>query len=89
MREKVWDAIVGVKGRYAFGTDMKWSVPFYLDVGAGQSDRTTQAAIGIAYQFHWGELGAMWRYLDYNMKSGKQIQDVNLSGPMIGAAWRW
>lgn len=48
-----------------------------------------QAAVGAAYAFHWGEIGAMWRYLGYKMKSGSSIQDINFSGPMIGAAWRW
>jgi hypothetical protein len=84
-----WDAIFGVKGRYAFGAERKWSVPFYADIGTGQSERTTQAAAGIAYSFRWGELTAMWRYLDYKMRSGSNIQDVNLNGPLIGATWRW
>ena len=87
--ESNWDAIIGVKGRYAFGTDRKWSVPFYLDVGTGQSDRTTQAAIGLAYAFSWGDIQATYRYLDYQFKSDRIMQDVNLSGPMVGATWHW
>ena len=31
--QSTWDAIVGVKGRYAFGQNRQWAVPFYLDVG--------------------------------------------------------
>lgn len=88
-KESFWDAIVGVKGRYAFGADRKWSVPFYLDVGTGQSDSTMQAAIGLGYAFGWGELSATYRYLDYKFKSDRIMQDVNLGGPMVGATWRW
>jgi len=85
----VWDAIVGVKGRYAFGANREWLVPFYLDVGTGQSDLTWQGAAGLGYAFRWGDIIAMWRYLDYNFKSGKKIEDVNFGGPMVGATFRW
>ena len=54
--ESVWDGIVGVKGRYAFGDDRKWFVPFYLDVGTGQTKLTWQAAAGVGYAFHWGDV---------------------------------
>ena len=87
--DTVWDAIVGVKGRYAFGQDRQWAVPFYLDVGAGESQSTQQAAAGLAYQFGWGEITAMWRYLRYNTKSGAVLQDIRFSGPLIGATFRW
>ncbi len=87
--DRVWDGIVGAKGRYAFGQNLAWSIPYYLDVGAGQSRLTWQAAIGITYGFKWGELGAMWRYLDYDFKSGGSVQDMSLSGPMVGGTVRW
>ncbi len=87
--DTVWDAVVGVKGRYAFGANKVWSMPYYLDVGAGDSKSTWQGAIGIAYQYHWGEVGAMWRYIGYNFKSGGSVKDMNFNGPMIGANFRW
>jgi hypothetical protein len=89
INDSVWDGIVGVKGNYAFGENRKWFVPFYLDVGTGQSDLTWQGAAGLGYAFHWGEVLAMWRYLDYNFKSGKQLEDMNFNGPMIGVAFQW
>jgi hypothetical protein len=87
--QSTWDAIVGVKGRYAFGQTRQWAVPFYLDAGAGESQYTLQAAAGLAYQFGWGEVTAMWRYLRYDMKSGANLQDISFSGPLIGATFRW
>jgi len=85
----VWDGIIGVKGRYAFGQTRQWYVPYYLDVGTGQSDMTWQAATGVGYAFSWGELSAMWRYLDYNFKSDKAIESMTFNGPMFGATFRW
>jgi hypothetical protein len=62
---KNWDGIVGVKGRVAFGADRSWFVPYYADVGTGESDLTYQLMTGIGYSFKWGEMVAHWRYLDY------------------------
>jgi hypothetical protein len=87
--DTVWDAIVGVKGRYVFGGNREWAVPFYLDVGAGQSTNTVQAASGISYAFQWGELNALWRYLGYKAKSNRAISEVNFNGPQVGAVFRW
>jgi hypothetical protein len=87
--ESVWDAIVGVKGRYAFGENREWFVPFYLDVGTGQSQLTWQAAGGIGYTYGWGSVFALWRYLDYNFKSGSALESMNFNGPMLGVAFQW
>jgi len=89
LKDNVWDGIIGVKGRFAFGADREWYVPYYLDVGTGDSDLTWQGVAGIGYAFRWGELFAVWRYLDYNLKSGSKIEDVNFNGPAIGVAFRW
>ena len=31
----------------------------------------------------------MWRYLDYNMKSGTPIESLNFNGPLVAATFRW
>jgi hypothetical protein len=84
-----WDAIVGLKGRFGFGADHNWAMPFYLDVGAGDSDLTWQAMLGFGYAFAWGDLGVAWRYLDYDLKSDGAIQDLNFNGPAVGVTFRW
>jgi len=48
----VWDGVIGIKGHVDLNP--KWYVPYYLDVGTGQSDLTWQAAAGLAYRFNWG-----------------------------------
>jgi len=84
-----WDAIVGGRGRIHFGADNKWALPYYFDVGTGDSDLTWQAVLGIAYSFGWGDMGVVWRHLDYDLGSGGPIQDINFSGPAAGATFRW
>jgi hypothetical protein len=84
-----WDAIVGVKGRFAFGANHEWFVPYYADVGTGESDLTWQAFGGLGYSFQWGDVVAGWRHVDYEFKSGDKLNDANLDGPMIGVAFHW
>jgi hypothetical protein len=87
--ETNWDAVVGVKGRAHFGDDRRWFVPYYVDVGAGQSQLTWQVSAGVGYQFDWGSVIATWRYLDYDFKSDSKLESMSLNGPTIGVAFRW
>jgi hypothetical protein len=84
-----WDAIVGAKGRFAFGADKAWFVPYYVDVGAGDSQSTWQAYAGLGYSFKWGDIVGAYRHLDYRMGSGKTIQTLTFSGPAVAAVFHW
>ena len=82
-----WDGVAGVKGRLTLG---RLTVPFYVDAGAGDSDLTVQAMAGITYAFRHIELGAVYRYLDYDMKDdGRMIGAITFSGPMTGVTFKW
>ena len=84
-----WDAIVGLKGRVYFGADRRWFLPYYVDVGGGQSKLTWQINGGIGYKFDWGAVVASWRYLDYEFKSGQALQGMNMSGALLGVAFQF
>ena len=84
-----WDAIIGVKGRFAVSPDRTWFVPYYVDVGTGESKLTWQVLGGIGYSFSWGDVVATWRYLDYKNDSGKPLQNLNMSGPQIAFVFHW
>jgi len=84
-----WDAIVGLRGRINLGESKRWYLPYYLDAGAGESKFTWQGIIGIGYQFDWGSIGASWRYLDYDFKSGSTITSFNLNGAAVGVTFRF
>ena len=79
----VWDAVIGVKGDINL-TD-KWYAPYYLDVGTGDSDFTWQIAAGVGYRFDWGDVNFVYRYMDWDLKSGGALDNLNLSGPLLGA----
>lgn len=83
-----WDAIVGVKGRASFGGDRKWFVPYYANVGAGQSQFTWQASTGIGYAFSWGEVVATWRYLDWK-EPGDHVPKLTVNGPQVAFVFNW
>ena len=44
---------------------------------------------GIGYSFQWGDVVGAWRYIDYEMKSGKQVESLTFNGPSISAVFRW
>jgi len=83
------DVIAGLKGRYAFGAQRRWFVPFYLDVGRGDSDLTTQLAAGVGYAFDWGDVSAHWRYLHYDMPADRIVRDMDFSGPALEISLTW
>jgi len=84
-----WDAIIGITGHRSIGDEGRWVIPYYLDVGTGDSDLTWQAMAGLGYQFDWGALVLTYRYLDYDSGSGSPITDLTISGPMLGASFSW
>jgi len=84
-----WDVIFGVRGRFAFGAKRALFMPYYLDVGVGDSDLTWQGVAGLGYAFGWGEIVAAWRHLYYDMPSGSAIDDISFSGPAAGVTFRW
>ena len=83
-----WDVIFGVRGRFAIGSKKALFVPYYLDVGFGESDFTWQGVAGLGYAFGWGEIVAAWRYLYYDMSSSA-IDEISFSGPEAGVTFRW
>ena len=86
---EAWDAIVGAKGRIAFGTDREWFVDYYADIGTGDSDLTWQAVAGVGRSFGWGEVAAAWRHLDYGFDSAEKVENIDFDGPALGVTFRW
>jgi len=87
-RVDLWDGIIGIRGYVGLGQS-KWAIPYYLDVGTGNSAITSQAMAGIEYRYSWGELQLLYRYLYYDLKGDKLLQNVSLSGPAIGVNFRF
>lgn len=84
-----WDAIVGVKGRATIGAEKNWYVPYYFDIGAGESDLTWQGMAGVGYSFDTIDVVGVWRYLDYDLGRSVPIQSINFNGPALGVTFRF
>jgi hypothetical protein len=83
-----WDAIIGVAGRFRLGEQRTWYIPYYADIGTGQSDLTYQLIGGLGYEFKWGDIVAVWRYIDYDLGS-KGVTSLSMNGPAVGVNFRW
>ncbi len=82
------DAIIGVKGQLNLAK--RWYLPYYADVGTGDSDFTWQATAGISFQAaKWVDLALVYRHLEWDFKSTDALQDINFSGPAFGAIFRF
>jgi hypothetical protein len=81
-----WDAIIGVKGEVRFG-ESKWFMPYYADIGAGSSNTTWQALLGVGYRFAWGDAVFVVRSLRYNFDDNQL--EMRMIGPALGASFRF
>jgi hypothetical protein len=83
----LWDGIVGVRG--AVMLNKHWYLPYYADIGTGDSDLTWQLFGGIGYQFGWGDVKLGYRYLKYDQDDDKFLQDFEFYGPLLGVGFRF
>jgi hypothetical protein len=86
--EDIWDGIVGARGRINLG-DSNWFLPYYLDLGIGDSDFTWQGLLGVAYTIKWVDIKLAYRHLYYDTGGDKLLDDFSLSGPIFGASFRF
>lgn len=85
----LYDLIVGLRGRLDIGADGGWYVPYYLDVGTGDSDLTWQAVAGVAYAYSRTDLVFAYRHLSYEQGDDELVQDLSFSGPAVGLTFRF
>ena len=84
-----WDAIVGLKGLATLSKSGHWILPYYVDVGAGESDLTWKAFAAIGYRFTWGATTLGWSYLDYEFDTDGSLLDLSANGPFAGLTFFW
>ena len=84
-----WDAFVGIRGRARPDTSSGWYLPYYVDVGTGASRLTWQAMLGLGYAFDFGDVGLVWRYLDYTFNPSEPLQTLTFNGLALGLTFRW
>ena len=78
----IWDGIVGIRGR--INLTEKLNLPYYLDIGTGDSKMTWQALAGLGYQFKHLDVVAGYRYLEWDFDEDSVFDDLSFSGPYGG-----
>lgn len=83
------NGVVGFKGNAQLSKN--WYVPFYYDVGKGDSELTYQAFAGVSYRLSSFDLSAGYRYMKFKFDDDDEFGDVLnhliVKGPMIGATF--
>ena len=83
----VWDGVIGVRGE--LNLNKKWYLPYYADIGTGQSDNTWQLMGGVGYRYNWGELKLVYRHIEWDLGSDGLVETMSISGPAFGATWNF
>lgn len=84
----VWDGIVGFRGRYALND--RWFLPYYADVGTGDSDLTYQTSAGVSYAASDSfNIALLYRYLKWEFDSSYGLDELSFEGPMLGGVYRF
>lgn len=82
------DFIVGLKGNVALSE--RWFLPYYVDVGGGDSDSTWQATVGVGFRASgWVDLALVYRHLEWSFDSNPLVDSLEFSGPTFGAIFRF
>lgn len=85
-----WDGVAVAYGTISLGSERRWFLPYYVDVGAGNhSNWTTMEYAGLGYRFDWGSVVLVYKNLYYDASSGKTVENMTMGGPAIGVNFRW
>ena len=77
-----YDGVIGVQGEANINEN--WYVPYHFDIGAGDSDLTAQASVGLGYRFGWVDAILSYRYLYYDEGTEALVNTLDAYGPQIG-----
>ena len=82
--EDFTDFFIGVKGYKNINAN--WYIPYEADIGTGDSELSWQVFAGVGYRYNWGDIKLGYRYLEYDMEDGAIVEDLSLSGAILGAS---
>jgi len=86
--DNAMDFIIGLKGNIALSE--RWFLPYYVDVGGGDSDSTWQATVGVGFRAtRWVDLALVYRHLEWSFDSTQLVDSLEFSGPTFGAIFRF
>lgn len=82
-----WDAIAGLRGSTQLND--RWSLSYYGDIGAGESDLTWQLALMADYKINNWSLSFGYRHMEWDVSNSSTLTNLKLSGPVFGAKFRF
>ena len=84
----ILDGIIGVKGQLVLSN--RWYLPYYVDIGTGDSDLSWQAIAGASFRAaKWVDLALVYRHMEWDLGKDKPVAELNFSGPAFGAIFRF
>jgi len=81
--------VFGVQGHLRLSDDGKWYMPYEVDGRVGSNSSGWNGIIGVGYRYSWGDILLAYRNLYYSMNDDKLLQNIRLTGPALGASFRW
>lgn len=85
--DSLTDGFVGLRGQIRFNDN--WFLPYYADIGAGGSDLSYQLYAAIGYRFGWGDIRLGYRHVGFELGDDRVMEDLHLSGPLLGVGFRF
>jgi len=83
------DGLVGIKGALRLPNLDKWFLPYEADVADGNKNWQYNLMGGFGYHFHWGDVVLAVRNLTYQISDRPILEKVRMTGPVLGATFRW
>lgn len=84
----VWDGIIGIRGNV--NLDKNWYVPYYVDIGTGDSNLTWQWMAGFGCKVSKVvDVVAAWRYIYWRFDDNKVLKKLYINGPGVGVKFRF
>jgi opacity protein-like surface antigen len=84
----VWDGIIGIRGNV--NLDKNWYVPYYVDIGTGDSNLTWQWMAGFGVKVSKVvDVVAGWRYLYWKFDENKVLDKLYINGPLVGVKFQF
>ncbi|WP_198369915.1 hypothetical protein [Roseomonas rosulenta] len=80
--DNIWNGIIGVRGRINIAQS-GFFVPYYLDIGTGDSNFTWQTFAGIGYQTGWAGVQLGWRYMSFDQGGNRLVENMTMSGAYL------
>ncbi len=84
----IWDGIGGVRGRIALGQS-RFYLPFYFDMGAGDSKFTWQTNVGVGYRTDFADISLGYRYMNFQQFNSAVVRKLSLSGAILEATFHF